>query len=97
MPGKDYTVVLLVDQTPKQVYEAVNNVRGWWSGDITGSTDRLGAEWSYRYQDLHRSTQKEWKPTEGVVRYERTYGMRGGTIPPSWIVIGCPTPGAIGV
>lgn len=55
---KDYTIALLVDRPPKQVYDAVNNVRGWWSGEITGTTDQLGAVWTYRYQDLHRSTQK---------------------------------------
>lgn len=55
---KDYTISILVDQTPNQVYDAVNNVRGWWSGGITGTTDELGAEWTYRYEDLHRSTQK---------------------------------------
>lgn len=67
--GQNYTVAILVDKSPKQVFDAVNNVRGWWSGDITGSTDQLGAEWTYRYQDLHRSTQKitEMVPGKKVV------------------------------
>lgn len=67
--GRNYTITFLVEQTPKQVYDAVNNVRGWWSGDISGSTDKLGAEWTYRFQDLHRSTQKitEMVPGKKVV------------------------------
>jgi len=69
MRGKDYSISILVNQTPRQVYDAVNNVRGWWSGEITGTTDRLGSQWSYRYQDLHRSTQKitEMVPGKRVV------------------------------
>jgi hypothetical protein len=53
-----YTVTITVDKTPEEAYAAINNVRGWWSGNIEGSTDRLGAEWTYRYEDLHYSKQR---------------------------------------
>ncbi len=61
---QSYTTTLLVDQTPKAVFDAINNVRGWWSKEIEGSTDRLGAEFTYHYQDVHRST---FKITEFVL------------------------------
>jgi hypothetical protein len=69
MTTKNYTISFTVDQSPEQVFAAINNVRGWWSGEIDGSTDKLGAEFTYRYQDLHRSTQKitEWVPGRKVV------------------------------
>jgi hypothetical protein len=56
--AKDFTAVISVDQTPKEVFEAITNVRGWWSGEIDGPTDELGGEFTYRYQNLHYSKQK---------------------------------------
>jgi Activator of Hsp90 ATPase homolog 1-like protein len=69
MTAKNYTASFTVDQSPDDVFAAINNVRGWWSGEIDGHTDKLGAEFTYRYQDLHRSTQKiaEFVPGEKVV------------------------------
>jgi hypothetical protein len=69
MTNKNYTTTLTVDQSPAEVFAAINNVRGWWSGEIDGPTDRLGAEFTYRYQDLHRSMQTitEWMPGKKVV------------------------------
>src|SRR3954469_20868375 len=55
---QSYSTSFTVDQTPAEVFAAVTNVRGWWSEDIEGSTDTLGAEFFFRSSDLHRSTQK---------------------------------------
>jgi hypothetical protein len=34
----------------------VNNVRGWWSANIEGPTNKLGAEFTFHHMDMHRST-----------------------------------------
>jgi uncharacterized protein YndB with AHSA1/START domain len=58
MDTQSYTTSFTVDRSPEEVFAAITNVRGWWSGEIDGRTDELGAEFTYRYENLHRTRQK---------------------------------------
>ncbi len=58
MSDQNYTTSFTVDQSPEEVFAVVNNVRGWWTGEIEGSSDQVGDEFTYRYQDIHYSKQK---------------------------------------
>lgn len=53
MKNQDFTATISVDQPPEEALNAIRNVRGWWSENIEGNTDKLGDEFTYRYQDVH--------------------------------------------
>ena len=54
MNSRNYTIAFTVNQTPQEAFAAINNVRGWWSEEIEGSTNKLGAEFKYHFKDIHR-------------------------------------------
>lgn len=66
---QNFTTEFTVEQTPERAFAAIVDVRGWWSGEIDGATDQLGAEFTYRYQNIHRSRQRitELAPGRRVV------------------------------
>jgi len=69
MTSQNFTSAVLVDQSPEEAFAAINNVRGWWSGQIDGATDGLNEEFTYRYQDVHYSKQRitDFVPNKKVV------------------------------
>jgi hypothetical protein len=79
MQTTDFKTSILVDQSPAQVFAAVCNVRQWWSGDIVGTADNLGDEFTYTVADVHFSRHKVtamdpdtkvvWLVTEGALSF----------------------------
>jgi hypothetical protein len=69
MNKQDFTTTIVVEQTPEQVFNAINNPRAWWSGEITGSTGKLNDEFTYSYKEFHLSKQRivEMIPDQKVV------------------------------
>lgn len=66
---QNYSTTFTVDQTPAEVFAAINNVRGWWSEEVEGNPDKLGEVWDYHYQNVHRCKLKttELVPNQKVV------------------------------
>lgn len=58
MKDQSFTTVISVDNTPEEVFNAITNVRGWWSEEIEGGTSKLHDEFTYHYQDVHRCKMK---------------------------------------
>lgn len=53
-----FSIQTTFDASPRAVFDAIVDVRSWWSGVIDGDADRVGAEFRYRYRDLHDSKQR---------------------------------------
>jgi hypothetical protein len=48
MNEQSFTTTLSVPATPAEAFAAINDVLGWWSQDVDGRTDEVGAEFDYR-------------------------------------------------
>ncbi len=48
-----FTTAFEVSQSPERVFEAIRDVRGWWSGAVDGSTRDVGDEFTYEVPDIH--------------------------------------------
>ena len=89
MTTEDFTTTMLVNQTPKEVFTAINNPRDWWSGEIKGNTEKLNDEFTYRYKELHFSKQRivemipgqkvVWLVTESSINYAEDKSEWTGT------------------
>jgi Uncharacterized conserved protein len=74
MKTSHFTLTLLTEQPPQKIFQAIQNVRGWWSGyyseEITGATEKLDDEFCFRAGDgVHYSKHKliEVVPNKKVV------------------------------
>jgi len=89
MTTTDFSTTILVNQTPEEVFNAINNPAAWWSGEIKGSTEKLNDEFTYRYKDLHFSNQRivemipgqkvVWLVTESMLNYAEDKSEWTGT------------------
>jgi len=66
MKKRSLTTTISVDQTPNEAFAAINNVRGWWSGEIEGATDKLGAEFTLIW------SRNVWKRQSGILFFAIT-------------------------
>ncbi|MCF0041316.1 SRPBCC family protein [Dyadobacter fanqingshengii] len=63
MENQDFTTSITVDKSPAEVFDAILNVRGWWSGlygeSFEGSSEKVGDEFSFLAGGgMHYSKQK---------------------------------------
>jgi hypothetical protein len=76
----NFATSIVVDKSASEVFKAINNVRGWWHGEIAGNTEKLNDEFSYRMKDIHYSKQQlieiipnrkvVWKVTDSKLNFK---------------------------
>ena len=69
MKTTDFSIAITVDQSAKEVFDAINNPGAWWSGKIEGNSSKLNDEFIYSYKTFHMSRQRviEMIPSKKVV------------------------------
>jgi len=50
---QNYTTNFITERSSQEAFEAICDVRDWWSQEVKGVTDQVGAEFDYHYQDVH--------------------------------------------
>jgi hypothetical protein len=66
---RGYSTSYTVEQSPEEVFAAILDVGAWWTGQVEGRADELGAEFTYRHPPQHYSLQRvvELEPGRRVV------------------------------
>jgi hypothetical protein len=66
---RGYSTSYTVEQSPEEVFAAILDVGAWWTGQVEGRADELGAEFAYRHPPQHYSLQRvvELEPARRVV------------------------------
>ncbi|RFM26904.1 SRPBCC family protein [Deminuibacter soli] len=69
MKQEDFTLVLLTDASAHDAFNAINDIRAWWTEDFTGKSQQLNDEFEVRFGDVHYSRQRltEVVPDKKVV------------------------------
>lgn len=80
-PISSYRTEFRVDQAPDVVHQAIEDVRGWWSGQIEGDTRTVGGSFGYDVPGIHFSRQEilasipgssiEWKVVDSNLAYAK--------------------------
>jgi hypothetical protein len=55
---RGHATAFTVEQGPERVRTGVLDVPAWWTGELEGSFDELGAEFTYRHPPQHTSVQR---------------------------------------
>ena len=84
---QNLTMSFVVDQWPEEVFDAVTNVRDWWTGEIKGKSAKVGDEFTFRYEDIHTSRQRvvEAVPGKRIVWLVTEANLSFATNPVEWV------------
>lgn len=84
---ESFTSSFTVEQSPQEVFDAIRNVRAWWTGEVRGKCLAVGDEFTFRYGKVHRSRQRvvEALPGERIVWLVTEAHLAFAENPAEWV------------
>ncbi len=69
MTNLNFSTTIVVNNSAKEVFDAINNVSSWWQGAVSGNTHDINDEFTYQMKEFHFSKQQvvELIPNKKVV------------------------------
>ena len=55
MQDQNFTTILLVDQTPEQAFDAINNISEGCNEGVEGNSKKLNDVFAVQFADMHYS------------------------------------------
>lgn len=67
--SQNMTISTVLDATPQRVFDAIRDVRSWWSADVVGTSAEVGDSFVFEVPGVHRNvmTVVESRPAERIV------------------------------
>jgi hypothetical protein len=58
MRPNNFQISILVNATPHEAFECINDVTKWWTENLDGESHKQGDEFAVRFADVHYSKQR---------------------------------------
>ena len=58
MENQPFTKSYIVQQSPRLIFDSINDIRAWWSADFSGDSRKVGDKFDVHFGNMHDSTQQ---------------------------------------
>ena len=76
MTTPDFSTAISVHQTPKEVFDGINHITGWWSEDFEGSAQELNDTFTVRFGETFITIQVTELITDRKIGWRVTDGYK---------------------